>query len=179
MKLLSRIFIFLGILCYALGIYNIWLFSDPNRLSFTKYTYAKEVKQTVVQSPQRIIIKDLNIDLPIIKSKIVNGNWETTDKGASYLMSSPIPGETGNSVIYAHNWASLFGNLVYARPGQEIEIVYPDKSVKKFEIKYTSEVSPGTSSILAPTDDRRITLYTCTGFLDSSRFVAVAVLVEK
>lgn len=179
MKNLSRLFIFLGILCYILGIYNIWLFNDPNRLSFSKYTYAaEESKIKDVLHPKKIIIKDLSIDLPIIESEVVDNVWETTDKGASYLASSPVPGEKGNSVIYGHNWASLFGNLVYAHPGQEIEIVYRDNSIKKFKVIYTSEVTPDTSSILAPTEDKRITLYTCTGFLDSKRFVAVATLSQ-
>ncbi|HVF69626.1 MAG TPA: sortase [Xanthomonadales bacterium] len=179
MKLLSRLFIFIGVLCYALGIYNIWLINDPRRLSFNSYTYARTSSFNESFTPTGITIKSLNINLPLIPSKISDGNWETTESGASYLASSPIPGDIGNSVIYGHNWTSLFGNLVSVLPGDEIEITYEDKSVKTFVVRYTSVVTPETSSILAPTTDRRITLYTCTGFLDSHRFVAVAILKDR
>ena len=179
MKLLSRLFIAIGIICYILGIYNIWLISDPNRLSFKSYTYAQTVSVKGKSFPTQISIEKLNINLPIVPANIVNDRWETTDSGASYLETSPIPGETGNSVIYAHNWASLFGSLVNVLPGDEINMTYDDGSVKTFVVKYTSVVTPDTSSILAPTGDKRITLYTCTGFLDSHRFVAVAILKDK
>jgi len=175
MKLLSKLFIALGILSYLLGGYYIWLSKDPNRLAFSKYTYAQKI-QVDKKVPARVVIKDLNIDLPLIPSHVVNNNWETTDRGASYLASSPTPGETGNSIIYAHNWASLFANLVYAVPGEKLEIEFTDKTKKTFVVKYTSSVSPDAFSILAPSNDRRITLYTCKGFLDSQRFVVVATL---
>jgi LPXTG-site transpeptidase (sortase) family protein len=118
----------------------------------------------------------LNIDLPLIPSNITEGKWETTDQGVSYLVSSPIPGEKGNSIMYAHNWASLFGNLPSILPGDLVQIQFSDGTAKEFEVKYTSTVTPDNYSILAPTDDKRITIYTCSGFLDSHRFVAVAIL---
>jgi Sortase (surface protein transpeptidase) len=132
MLLLSKLFIFTGIVCYVLGIYNIWLINVPNRLSFGKYSYAQESPNTKISQPKRIVVSNLNIDLPLIPSKIIDGNWETTDQGASYLESSPIPGETGNSIIYAHNWASLFGNLISILPGDEVKIEYSNGSIKNF-----------------------------------------------
>lgn len=183
MKLLSRLFITLGILSYILGGYNIWLVKNPNRLSFSNYSYATtertQKKEVKLSDPARIIVKNHNIDLPIISSRILNNEWETTQNGASYLIDSPIPGEKGNSIIYAHNWASLFGNLMYVVPGDEIQIEYRDKKINTFVVKYTSVVTPDTYSILNPTKDKRITLYTCTGFMDSHRFVAVAILKER
>jgi LPXTG-site transpeptidase (sortase) family protein len=179
MKLLSKLFISVGIIFYILGIYNIWLVKNPSRLSFSNYSYADNSKKESVSPPVRITIHNLNIDLPVFPSRIVQNEWETTQSGASYLKSSPIPGEPGNSIIYAHNWASLFGNLIDITPGDQITIEYQDKSKKTFEVKYTSVVTPDTSSILSPTKDKRITLYTCTGFMDSHRFVAVAVLKDK
>lgn len=176
MKLLARLFIFFGIILYSLGIYNVWLVKNPNRLAFSNYSYAKVSEEKRSTAPGRIIVKGQNIDLPLVSSRIINNGWETTTQGASYLSTSPIPGDIGNSIIYGHNWASLFGNLVNLAPGDEVEIEYEDKSRKIFVVKYTSLVTPETSSILAPTKDRRITIYTCTGFLDSHRFVAVAVL---
>ena len=44
-------------------------------------------------------------------------------------------------------------------------------------IEYTQVVTPDQTHILAPSDDRRVTLYTCTGFLDRKRFVVTATLL--
>ncbi len=124
--------------------------------------------------PEYIEIPDLKIKLPIIPSKIMNGKWETTSKGVSYLDSSPIPGDTGNSVLYGHNWEKLLGKLIKIKPGARIVITYSDGSAKNFIAEYTGTVKPDQIGILNQTADKRLTIYTCTGFLDSMRFVVVA-----
>ena len=63
--------------------------------------------------------------------------------------------------------------------GDEIKIVYDGGAEKSFEVFFTQVVGPNQSSILNPTEDRRITLYTCSGFLDQARFVVVAKEVGK
>lgn len=183
MKILSYLLIIFGILWCLLGGYYLWLKNDPNRLNFQNF----EQKQAVLPSdekketskPARVIIKDLGINLALLPAKIENNAWGTTYDGASYLASSPIPGNSGNSIIYAHNWTSLFGRLPNAKPGQTVEIEFTDGSKKKFVIAYTSTVLPTESSILKDSQDKRITLYTCTGFLDAKRFVVVALLEKE
>lgn len=176
MKLLVRFLIIFGIACYAFGIYLIWERNNPNRLAFAGYEVSHEVAENNSNLPTRIVIRDLGIDLPVFPAKREGEKWETINNGASYLVSSPIPGEVGNSIIYAHDWTSLFGPLLNVRDGDEIEVEYADKTSKIFVVKYTSVVPYDKSSILSATEDRRITLYTCTGFLDSQRFVVVAYL---
>jgi LPXTG-site transpeptidase (sortase) family protein len=178
MKVLSRLLIGFSIFCYTLGIYNTWLQNDPNRLAFTNYSYDKTSSVNTKGLPTRITIKELGINLPIIPAEIRNNQWDVTADGASYLTSSHLPGTDGNSIIYAHNWASLFGNLVNAKQGDVVEIAFADKSVKKFVIESTATVSPNESKFLAPSQDKRITLYTCTGWLDSKRFIVVAHLED-
>ena len=183
MKSLAKLLLIFGLICYSFAGYYIWLRNDPNRLKFSNAAQvvkpsvaseSAEMKQKLL--PTRISIKDVGIDLPITQAKINNNTWETTENGVSYLVSSPLPGEEGNSVLYGHNWANLLGPLVKIRTGQEIIVQFSDQSKKKFVVEYTSVVSPNESSILAPSKDKRITLYTCTGFLDSKRFVVVAIL---
>ncbi len=174
-KILSWFFILQSLSLLTVGAYQLYLHESPTLLSFSNYSYAQ---QNHVQglAPTNIAIPSLGINLPIYKSTIVNNVWQTNDLGASYLTSSPTPGAKGNSVIYAHNWTSLFGPLQNAKVGQKIVVTYPDHTKKTFIIAYTSIVSPDQSSILAPSKDKRITLYTCTGLFDSKRFVAVAIL---
>lgn len=174
MKMLARLLILTGILSYVFAIYQIALRENPKRLSFNNYSYAVDQKNKDL--PTRISINSLDIDVPLEPAMVSNNIWQTTETGASYLKTSPLPGNKGNSIIYAHNWKSLFGDLVNAKVGQEVVVTYPDNSKKTFVIAYTSVVSPDESTILAPSTDKRITLYTCTGLLDAKRFVAVAIL---
>ncbi|HSA83532.1 MAG TPA: sortase [Patescibacteria group bacterium] len=179
MKFLSKLFIFFGLLLCLLGSYQVYLRFHPNTLEFANYSPTVSEQKQVDETPVRIVSNDLQISLPIIPAIIDNNIWETTDKGVSYLSSSPLPGEKGNSILYGHNWTSLFGNLTRAIPGQTVEIYFADGTKKRFIIEYTSVVDPSESSILAQSQDTRITLYTCTGFLDSKRFVAVAILDDQ
>ncbi len=176
MKLLSTLFVIIGLLLIIFGGYQLYLRENPHKLSFDNYTYASNQKAEEKQLPAQITISDVDIDVPVYPATVSNGQWPVIENGASYLATSPVPGEKGNSVIYAHNWKNLFGNLVNAKTGQEVLITYKDGSTKTFVITYTSTVSPTESTILAPSKDNRITLYTCTGFLDSKRFVVVALL---
>jgi LPXTG-site transpeptidase (sortase) family protein len=174
-KILSWFFILQSFSLLTVGAYQLYLHETPTLLSFNNYSYAKSIEGEG-QAPTNIAVPTVGINLPIYKSKVVNNVWQTTDLGASYLTSSPIPGSEGNSIIYGHNWTSLFGPLQNAKVGDKVIVTYPDHKKKTFVIAYTSIVSPDESSILAPSNDKRITLYTCTGLFDSKRFVAVALL---
>jgi LPXTG-site transpeptidase (sortase) family protein len=175
----SIILIFFSIIFFLLGIHQIWLRNVPNRLSFQNYAELTAHYANAKELPKRIIIKSKHIDVPVLPARVTNNIWETTPNGASYLTSSPIPGASGNSIVYAHNWASLFGNLPSVKRGDIVEIEYMDGSRKTFTIAYTSIVSPNESKVLSQTNDKRVTLYTCTGFLDTKRFVAVAILQDN
>jgi len=175
--LTSKIFTILGLLILVFG--GILLFQryTPQRFSFKNFQPASGTFQITPQS--RLIIPSLNIDVEIIPSKITNNNWEETDRGISHLSSSPFPGEKGNSILYGHNWANLLGNLTRIKPGAEIRIVSSNKEKKVFIAKYVSVVGPNDTEILFNTNDSRITLYTCTGFLDTKRFVVTALLQKS
>lgn len=173
-KFLAKCLIFFGIVFLLLGCYFLWERNDPSRLSFSSSHIVYIAPSKTRSMPVQISISPVHIHIPVFPAAIHNNTWDTTTQGASYLLSSPVPGDTGNSIIYAHNWTSLFGNLVEVKPGEKVQIKYADTTIKTFTIAYTSVVSPSEIQILAPSHDARITLYTCTGFLDSQRFVAVA-----
>lgn len=164
---------------YAFGIYNIYLRENPKKLSFDNFAVAKQYTADSPRGksiPVKVTIHSVGIDSPVYETGM-NGNIPATiENGASYFSESPLPGEKGNSIIYAHNWKNLFGPLVSVKPGDEVKVVYADGSSKIFEIEYVSVVDPSESTIIAPSKDARVTLYTCTGLFDSKRFVAVALL---
>jgi LPXTG-site transpeptidase (sortase) family protein len=170
-----------GILCYSFVSYAVFERNNPKRVAFTNVVTqanASEVHKEITALPTNIHIQSVNISLPIIPAKIANGTWELTTQGVSYLTDSPIPGEVGNSILYGHNWNNLLGDLPKVKPGDWIDITYSDGTSRHFEIEYTITVTPDQTHILAPSKDRRITLYTCTAFLDTKRFVAVALLKD-
>lgn len=161
---------------FSTSLYLVYERYAPNRLSFNNYSPQK-ISNSFKQSsqPKYLIINDLGINVLIVPVGKVSNKWDTTTKGVSYLTNSPIPGATGNSIIYGHNWTSILGKLVNAKPGQEVDVIFEDGRLKRFKITYTQVVSPSEVSILNQTDDQRLTVYTCTGFLDSKRFVVTAI----
>lgn len=173
---LSNYFILLGLLCLIFFSYLFWQRNNPQRLAFRDY-FSKETVVTLNQlsQPEQLIIEDLKINLQIYPFVINNGRWQVSEKGVSYLSSSPIPGEVGNSILYGHNWTNLLGSLPRIKPNQIIKIVYQDGSTKKFVVTSTQVVSWKDTSVLNQTTQPKITLYTCTGFLDSKRFVVSAI----
>ena len=176
MSLFSKISILLGILLLLFGAYLVFERYNPKRLGF------ENVSQAVISSsntyPKKIFIPKLSIELGIYPAKIINNNWEATTQGVSYLASSPVPGEAGNSILYGHNFPNLLGSLPKIKPGDKIVIVLNSGEEKTFVVKYTQIVTPQQTEILKSSNDTRITLYTCTGFLDSKRFVATATLIN-
>lgn len=126
--------------------------------------------------PVRLLLPTLGIELPIHPAMIEDGKWDITREGVSYLLTSPLPGTQGNAVIYGHNWTGLLGPLKNIKSGDEI-IVEDSKGTKyTYIVHFISTVTPDQSHIYSNTSDYRLTLYTCTGFLDSKRLVVTAIL---
>ncbi len=172
-----RLPIILGVILLLITFYLFYQRTTPARLTFS-YNPPKGI-QTQTAGPRNLIISKLSLSLPVFPALVTNGVWETTTKGVSFLRTSPQPGEVGNSILYAHNWPNLLGNLHRIVPGNEITVIDKEGESKTFIVTYTATVDPQDDSILAPSKDRRITLYTCSGFLDSKRFVVVAQLSDN
>jgi len=178
-RFLGNVLVSLGVFSLLLSIFLYWQRVTPKRLSFDikELGGVNNLKSNFI--PTALAIPDLEIYLPIYPALVTNGRWEATFKGVSYLTSTPIPGQIGNSVFYGHNWKSLLGNLTKAKPGQKIEIYFSDGRALIFKITHTQIVAPSQTKILEQTEDRRITLYTCSGFLDRKRFVVTAILQDN
>src|SRR3989344_8447688 len=173
----SKIFTIFGLLILVFGGILLFQHFTPQRFSFKNFQPDFGILHIKPQS--RLVIPSLNIDLEIYPAKITNNNWDETDQGISHLSSSPFPGEKGNSILYGHNWMNLLGNLTRIKPGAEINIISGNSEKKVFIAKHVSVVGPYDTEILFNTNDSRITLYTCTGFLDTKRFVVTALLQKS
>lgn len=120
--------------------------------------------------PVRIFIPGL-IDLGIEPHVYAEGEWTISTNQASYLTASARPGESGNIIIYGHNKWPIFGKLTSLQ-GQEIITLYlQDGSERQYQIESLAEVAPTQTELLQPTATEVLTVYTCTGWLDSRRLV--------
>lgn len=175
-KFLSNIFILSGAFLLLFACYLTYLRYSPNKLAFAQLPETVSTHKSVY--PQRLTIESAHIDVTVYPTKLKENKWPTSTSGISYVETSSLPGKPGNGVFYGHNWSSLLGNLPKVTPGDEIDVQMSDGSTKKFIVEYTDAVKPDMTAIINQTSDTRITIYTCTGFLDSKRFVVVAKYLE-
>lgn len=179
LKIFSFVCLLLALFFFSLSGYWIFQRFNSNALSFSEIPSQQFSVKSESSHAVALTIESTGIHyLPIFVGEIKNDKWPLKADGLIRLNTTSEPGQIGNSVIYGHNWKNIFGNLLHVKPGQIVKIHYSDGTSKNFEVTFTQIVSPDQTQILNRTNDTRITLYTCTGFLDSKRFVVVANLLE-
>lgn len=146
---------------------------NATKLSFFKSIPTAQISLGETQ-PTRILIPSLKIDLSLSETVIENGVWEIYVNGASHLTTSAKPGDKGNIIIYAHNTNDRFGKITQLKNGDIISLVSLDGKKHTYKVIKTVTVNPDQIELLLPTKSETLTLYTCTGFFDSKRFVVVA-----
>jgi LPXTG-site transpeptidase (sortase) family protein len=154
-----------GILWYQLYAKTVLSFAVSPSVSATYITSG---------SPTEIIIPDAHIDLTVTPTNIEQGVWQIPDTSAAHLASSAQPGQGGNVLVYAHNKKNLFGSLKEVKEGDIITIHTTAKTKHQYQVREILTVNPQDISIAMPTDHEVLTVYTCTGFLDSQRLVVKA-----
>ncbi len=177
-RLFSFSFFILGFIFLFLFSYSIFQRVNPWGLEkgFESYAVSRSAEASLV--PQRLLINSIGADLPVVPAKVQNNTFETTNNGISYLSTSAVPGQRGNTIFYGHNWNNVLGNLKKIKIGDSIKIYTSPTQFSEYTVEYTAQVTPDQVHILNQTEDSRITIYTCSGFLDTKRFVAVGTLVE-
>lgn len=151
--------------------------------NFSNYTFEREPvkiegfstssEDAERSRPKRIIIPDLSIDLRVGSARVVSGYWEVFPDMAGWGEGSGLPGESGNQVIFAHAREGLFLPLKDVSGGMRTYVLTED-GWYEYEIVEIKEVYPNQTEVIEPTDDETLTLYTCAGFADSKRLIAVA-----
>lgn len=138
-----------------------------------------ETENQQLSPPTKIEIPRINIALPITVNSISEkGIWEISETGASFLNLSAMPGSGSNTVIYGHNKKHLFGPLIQIKIGDGITIHTENNETKNYQVQEILTVTPDEISVILPTKKEILTVYTCTGLLDSKRFVVRAVPVK-
>lgn len=164
--------VILGLGIFFLG-FTLYLVYERHAPPQSAYAQNSESQLT---TPTHLSIPSLALELPILPAQITDNKWDITKEGISYLTTSPLPGGSGNSVMYGHNWANLLGRLKHIKTGAVIEVKNSDGITHRYIVHFISIVTPDETHIYNNTADARLTLYTCTGFLDSKRLVVTAIL---
>lgn len=129
--------------------------------------------------PKKIIIPSIDIALDVHPAKIIFDTWEVNLDGVSFGLSSALPGNRGNTVIFSHTIDRLFGRLDQIKKGDTIHI-FTDLDWFTYKVVSTRVVKPEETDILNPHNKFELTLYTCTKDPTySKRFVVKAVLQEN
>ncbi|HEX9095868.1 MAG TPA: sortase [Candidatus Dormibacteraeota bacterium] len=93
-----------------------------------------------------------------------------------YANSSPIG--SGNAVLYGHDdiEGSIFGRLSELKIGDELDVTMADGEAVVYHISARAIVAPAAVQILNPTNDVRLTVFTCwPNWVDNKRVVVTAV----
>jgi len=164
-----------------IGVGLIWLNQVKINLTNARAKAALEIQSQISQAnfskrpeaPLRLKISSAEIDQLINPTLIVDGNWQTSNSGVSYLISSARPRENSNIVIYGHNLKQVFGKLDQVQLGDIVELQSLDHTAK-YQVSTRNIVNPDAIEIALPTPTETLTLYTCIGRFDSQRLVLTA-----
>ena len=174
------IFIATGIVGIILIVFGEgFLYWERRILSFSTNPYAN-INNVLISElqPKRIYIKNVDINLSIEEGKIVDGVWQISSTTATHLINSDVPGRTGNVVIYGHNLWNIFGKLENIQKGDVVDIFTVNGRKYEYKVSDILRVDPSDIEVVNPTNYSVLTIYTCTGFLDSKRLVVKAMPVS-
>jgi LPXTG-site transpeptidase (sortase) family protein len=143
-------------------------------LSFSGYPNSYKNNLVRPGSPVNLTIPAIDLTVSIKGASIINGIWQTDSVKALHLSASANPGENGNIVIYGHNTGNIFGRLNETKFGNSVIITSDTGSKYVYIIDTIKTVSPNFVSIIGPSPVELLTIYTCSGFMDTQRFVIQA-----
>jgi LPXTG-site transpeptidase (sortase) family protein len=167
---------FLALILISAGLFILIGFAPPppsskNPIKINENLYKNQSSQEL---PVRILLPKENIDINVIPAKVINGFWELSENTASYGEGSGIPGQKGNTVIFAHAREGLFYNLKNVVVNDTIYVFTKNKWYK-YKVNKITAVYPNETQVIQPTKNQTLTLYTCTGFSDEKRLIVTAI----
>ena len=124
-------------------------------------------------APNKISFPSLNHSLNVAAATISNNKWQLFEDKVAWLSTSDEPG-SGNTIIYGHNWKTLFGPLTRLKVGDRIVLQHNAKSLN-YEVSEIRKILPTDVDAII-SNNNQLTLYTCDGAFDQKRLVVIATL---
>ncbi len=133
----------------------------------------ENMTESVPTFPVQIKIAD-KIDAPVEAFAKKNDFWVLSPTHVVFWSESSLPGTPGNTVFYGHNNKKLLGKLHEVNVGETISVTTANETVFEYTITKKVTTSPDKLEYIAPTESELLTIYTCTGFLDTKRLIIQA-----
>jgi len=133
-------------------------------------------------SPDRLIIPKIGVNAPIVET---DNEAYGLSLGAWLMPAGVHPGEVGNTIISGHRFKYLPpNNLTFylfhkLKTGDLVYIIWKGKNLL-YEINEIKVVEATDLSVIEPSDDEILTMFTCTPIYSTKqRLVVIAKPVEK
>jgi sortase (surface protein transpeptidase) len=155
----------------------------PTQEASAEPSVALPTAKPITIAGSRIAVPRLGIDLPLELGEIARdvpreGYAGATPENVAFVFpSSRLPGEGGNTYIYAHARVGMFLSLWGAKLGDEVIIYRPDDGARRsYRVALIApRVNPTDARWLDPNGEERLTLQTSTGPNPGDpRFIVVA-----
>lgn len=128
--------------------------------------------------PDRIVMKTVGIDLPVVSVPFENGTWKVNPGVANFAEgTSFISKNDGNVGIFAHNLENGFANIKNLENGDEITVVAGGYTAS-YKVVSGHKTHPSDVQVFFPTKKPTLTLITCEGFISEKRYVIKAELIS-
>lgn len=160
----QNILLFLGLI--LISVFFVWRYHNARILSFNTKEVAKIDSSSV--KPIHIKAYPVGVDVDIKPAVITKGVWPVFPDTAGYVINN------NNVIIYGHNKNNVLGPIRWISLGTIIEIKTSDGKLHKYKVEKVDTIDPDNLSYIEKKDEETLTVYTCTGFLDSKRLVVVA-----
>lgn len=118
----------------------------------------------------RIVIPALNKDVLVVQGD----SWDQLKKGVGQHLGSADPGQSGNTVLSAHNdiYGEHFRHLDQLEPGDEVHL-YTVSQVFTYVVTGTRIVEPTEVGVMDPTPHSSLTLISCYPYLINTQRIVV------
>ena len=168
-KVMSILFIVVGLVCIGVGIYPLFEVNQEVKQSIEQWEELKNVSNESMEEDLKTEFDQDMIGMMKISSfdkllPIREGITETIlKKGVGLDMETPMIGSKGNSVFYGHR-EEIFWNLKHVEVGELITIETLDTTLT-YEITEIKIVNPDDEWIYESSEQSTITLVTCYPFI--------------
>jgi len=158
---------------------SLWLVHLINyRRALTPQELPTSTSSAYLVTTPLFIRSEGTISVALEPASISDGVWTVSENAANYLTQASMPGEGGNVVIYGHNKREILGNLTAVSLGDTIEVVMSDGGLHAYEVIEKMTVANDDVEWLMPTESEVLTVYTCTGWLETKRLIIRGVPIQ-
>lgn len=159
---------------FLILIFSLWRYHQVRILSFNDAEVSANAQSGGV-APVYIKAYPVGVDIKVTPTQINEGVWMIPPSSVGFLVGSSGLGGGGNIIMYGHNSNQILGPIRWIKIGSKIELTGSDGKVYLYTVSELAEVEPSNLGYIQKTETEVLTLYTCSGFLDSKRFIVRAI----